>query len=283
MKNAMSLSMFAVLAAAIAVVSASTAVAGQDRQNPESLRRLVLKEIPRTPDGKPDLRSRWEAPPLYNSNILEEHAAGFGIQAGKSVIIDPPDGKLPYQPWALAEREVNRRSENSYLDNEGRCILSGLPRIMLFTFEIAYVPGQILLFYEYVHTTRLIHMDRREHLPEVFRMYMGDSIGRWEGDTLVVDTKNFNGLTWMALGGDFVTDAARIVERFAMIDPNTLKWTATITDPKAYTRPFTMQTAAPLLRAMPDEMFDETCHEGNADLDNLKNLYDQAQERAKTR
>lgn len=107
MKNAMSLSMFAVLAAAIAVVSASTTVAGQDRQNPESLRRLVLKEIPRTPDGK-----------------------------------------LPYQPWALAEREVNRRSENSYLDNEGRCILSGLPRIMLFTFEIAYVPGQILLFYD---------------------------------------------------------------------------------------------------------------------------------------
>jgi hypothetical protein len=274
---------FAVLAVATAAAAslASTSVAGQDRQDPSFLRRLVLAAVPRMPDGKPDLRGRWEAPPLFNSNVLEEHAAGFGIQAGKSVIIDPPDGKLPYQSWALAQRDRNRRGENAYEDNEGKCILSGLPRIMLFSFEIAHAPGQIVLFYEYVHTTRIIHMDGRPHLPDHFRMYMGDSIGRWEGDTLVVDTTNFNGRTWMALGGDFLTDAAHLVERFTLSDPNTLKWTATITDPKAYSRPFTMQTAAPLIRSMPEEMFDESCHEGNADLDNLKNLYDQAREAGK--
>lgn len=88
---------------------------------------------PRTPDGKPDLRGHWIAPPLRNSNILEEHAGGFGIQAGQSVVVDPPDGKIPYQPWALAERDRRRRPENNYEDTEGRCILSGMPRIMLFS------------------------------------------------------------------------------------------------------------------------------------------------------
>src|SRR3990170_4823813 len=95
---------------------------------PRSTPRLVLSgPVPRTPDGKPDLRGFWNAPPLFSSNILEEHLAGFGIQAGKSVVIDPPDGTIPYQPWALARRNENRREENAYLDNEGRCILSGMP------------------------------------------------------------------------------------------------------------------------------------------------------------
>jgi hypothetical protein len=251
---------------------------GQDRQEPGSQRRLVLKgPVPRTPDGKIDLRGRWDAPPLFNSNIIEEHPAGFGIQAGKSVIIDPPDGKLPYQPWALAERERRRRPENAYEDNEGRCFPSGVPRIMLFTFEIAYSPGYIVLLYEYVHTTRLIRMNG-PHLPGPFRLWMGDSVGRWEGDTLVVDTTGLTGKTWMALGGDFLTEAAHIVERFTMPDPNTLTWQATIDDPKAYTRPFTMQTAAPYRRGEPEEMIDETCHEGNADLVHLKNNYDRARE-----
>jgi hypothetical protein len=237
--------------------------------------------VPRTPDGKPDLRGKWEAPPLFNSNIIEEHPAGFGIQAGKSLVVDPADGKLPYQPWALAQRDVNRRPENAYLDNEGRCIMSGVPRIMLFTFEVAYAPGYIVLVYDYVHHTRAIPMDGRAHLPNGIRLWMGDPVGRWEGDTLVVDSTNFNGKPWMALGGDFISDAAHMVERFTLTDSNTLSWQATIDDPKAYTRPFTMQTAAPFTRSESDEMIEDSCHEGNADLLHLKNMYDAAQ-KAKT-
>jgi hypothetical protein len=226
-------------------------------------------------DGRPDLRGAWRAPRLYNSNILEEHPSGFGIQPGRSVVIDPPDGIIPYQPWALAQRNENRKSENAYLDNEGRCISSGMPRIMLFSFEIEYAANDILLLFDYVHTTRVIHMDRRTHLPSNIRLWMGDSIGRWEGDTLVVDSTNFNGQFWFALGGDFATDALHIVERFRLSDPKTLQWEATLTDPKAYTRPWTMRWNEPYKLDSPGEMSEQACHEGNVDLPLLKRAYDQ--------
>lgn len=234
--------------------------------------------IPRTADGRPDMRGRWTAPPLLNSNIVEEHSGGFGIQAGKSLVVDPPDGVIPYQPWALAQRNENRRPENAYLDNEGKCMVSGVPRVMFFSFEIVYAPRHIALMFEpNYHGNRIISMDARKHLPDGIRLYMGDPIGRWEGDTLVADSTNFNGKVWFALGGDFATDALHIVERFTMTDSNTLKWTATLTDPKAYTRPWTMTNGAPYVRARGgDEWLEDTCHEGNADLVHLKNLYDAA-------
>jgi hypothetical protein len=237
--------------------------------------RLVLKgPVPRTPDGKPDLRGHWNAPPLYNSNILEAHPAGFGIQAGRSVVVDPPDGIIPYQPWALAQRDENRKGENAYLDNEGRCYPSGVPRIMLFSFQIEYAANSIFLFFEYVHGTRTIHMDRRTHLPAAFTSYFGDSVGYWDGDTLVVETKNLNGKFWLGLGGDFFSDAATVVERFSMPDPNTLAWEATITDPKVFTRPWTWRWNRPYLRGSWGEISENHCHEGNSMLAHLKNTYE---------
>jgi hypothetical protein len=241
--------------------------------------------VPRTADGKPDLRGHWIAPPLFNSNILEEHAGGFGIQAGRSVVIDPPDGKIPYQPWALAQRDENRKPENAYLDNEGRCVLAGVPRILLFSFSLNYLPDRILFISDYVHHTRNLWLNRKEHLPTNIRLWMGDALAHWEGDTLVVDIANLNGRPWFALGGDFMTDKGHIVERYTMSDSNTLNWTATITDPATYTRPWTMTTgggtgpAPQPFRRGPDagEELEDTCHEGNADLAHLKNNYDQAQ------
>jgi hypothetical protein len=237
--------------------------------------RVVLTgPIRRTPDGKPDLRGHWNSAPLFNSNVLEEHPAGFGIQAGKSVVVDPPDGIIPYQPWALAQRNENRKSENAYLDNEGRCHLSGVPRIMLFSFQIDYAASDILLLFEYAHATRVVHMDRQTHLPAWYRSFMGDSIGRWEGDTLVVNTANFNGKFWLALGGDFFSEAATIVERFSLSDPNTLGYEATITDPKVFTRPWTWRWNRPYVRGTVVEIPENHCHEGNTDIAVLKNTYD---------
>src|SRR3990167_3343185 len=119
-------------------------------------------------------------------------------------------------------------------------------------------------------------MNRKTHLPDAVRLWMGDPLGRWEGDTLVVDGTNYNGKAWFALGGDFMTDSGTTVERFVMKDSDALAWTVTITDPKAYTRPWTMTTAAQFQRRPLDEQLEDTCHEGNADLDNLKNVYDMA-------
>jgi hypothetical protein len=272
--------------AALVYALASTHLAGQggapsairsDADGPAATTRLVLKgPVPRTRDGKPDLRGHWNSPPLYNSNILEEHPAGFGILAGKSVVIDPPDGVIPYQRWALAQRNENRKAENAYLDNEGRCFPSGVPRIMLFSFDIQYAAHEILLFFEYVHATRIIHMDRRTHIPANIRSFFGDSIGYWEADTLVVETTNLNGKFWFALGGDFMTEAGRVVERFWMPDINTLGWQATITDPKTFTRPWTWQWNRHYVRGVENEILDNHCHEGNSDLVHLKNTYEAA-------
>jgi hypothetical protein len=263
---------------------ASALVAGQtgapsavsdSSDGPAANRRLVLKgPVPRTPDGKPDLRGHWNAPPLYNSNILEAHPAGFGIQAGRSVVVDPPDGIIPYQPWALAQRNENRKSENAYLDNEGRCYPSGVPRIMLFSFQIEYAANEIFLFFEYVHATRTIHMNRRTHLPPAIRSFFGDSVGYWNGDTLVVETANLNGKFWLGLGGDFFSDAATIVERFSLSDTNTLAYEATITDPKVFTRPWTWRWNRPYLRGEWGEFSENHCHEGNSMLAHLKNTYE---------
>ena len=224
--------------------------------------------VPRTADGKPDLRGHWIAPPLYASNILEEHPGGFGIQAGKSVIIDPPDGKIPYQPWALAQRDENRKPENAYLDNEGRCVLAGVPRIMLFSFELDYVPDRVLFISDYVHHTRSFWLNRKEHLSPNLRTWMMDSIARWDGDTLVVDSANFVGKGWFALGGDFMTDEGHIVERFSMSDANTLNWTATLTDPKAYTKPWTVRVNWRL--GADEELIEFICNENNLDVKHLK-------------
>ena len=141
-----------------------------------------------------------------------------------------------------------------------------------------YSDGNVIINHTQ-HITRVIAMNRREHLPQGIRLWLGDPIGRWEGDTLVVDTTNLNGKGRMALGGDFYSADAHLVERFAMVDANTYNWTLTITDPKVFTRPWTMTSAVPMTRERQGgESFDteDTCHEGNVDLVHLKNVYDQS-------
>lgn len=182
------------VASVLAVVSVGSVPATGQEQNAGGGRgreptSAPAEPIPRTADGRPDMRGRWTAPPLLNSNIIEEHPGGFGIQAGKSLVVDPPDGVIPYQPWALAQRNENRRPENAYLDNEGKCMVSGMPRVMLFSFEIVYAPHHMALMFEpNFHGNRIISMDARKHLPDGIRLYMGDPVGRWEGDTLLEDT-----------------------------------------------------------------------------------------------
>jgi hypothetical protein len=239
--------------------------------------------VPRTRDGKPDLRGTWypggtPTPTLTHTNIIEAHAGGFGLTAGRSLIVDPPDGFIPYQPWAKAERDRRRRPENAYEDPVGHCEFYSIARVHSFPLTIVYSGRNIVLF-QNAHSTRSIPLDRRQHLADGIRLWLGDPIGRWEGDTLVVDVTNFNGKTWLGLGGDFHGADAHIVERFTMSDADTINWQATITDPKVFTRPWTMVAALPYKRARlaaDDELGEEdSCHEGNVDLVHLKNMRDQ--------
>jgi len=235
--------------------------------------------IPRRADGKPDLTGRWDGGGgvLYNTVILEEHPGGFGIQAGGTLIIDPKDGIIPYQPWALAERNRRREDANGYEDQVGHCEFYDIARVVSFPMEIMH-SGNAVILHQNQHSTRVVDTTRREHLPSGIRLWLGDSIGRWDGDTLVIDITNFAGKTRMALGGDFYSADAHIVEKYAMKDSNTIDWTMTFDDPKVFTRPWTMTSHEPMKRVRAGENYDgeDTCHEGNVDLVHMKNVYEQA-------
>ena len=120
------------------------------------------------------------------------------------------------------------------------CLPPGVPRIYLFNFpvQIVQIPGQVLMLFEYDHFVRRIYTDGRPHDSEQGPLWMGDSIGKWEGDTLVVDTTNFNDKTFIDRVGRPHSDALHLVERMRRIDPNSLEIAFTIDDPKAYTKPW---------------------------------------------
>jgi hypothetical protein len=225
------------------------------------------------------LQGRWDGSGgnFTHTVIIEEHTGGFGILAGKTLIVDPPSGVIPYQPWALAERARRREDANGYEDPVGHCEFYDMGRLHAFPQEISYVGDQIHLDLNQ-HITRVIHMGRHTRLPEGIRLWLGDSLGRWEGDTLVVETTNFNGKSRMAIGGDFYTADARLTERYRMLDSDTIDWRLTVDDPKVFTRPWTMTSLVPMARrpVRLDFNAEDTCHEGNVDLVHLKNVYDQA-------
>jgi hypothetical protein len=116
-------------------------------------------------------------------------------------------------------------------------------------------------------------LNGRAHLPDNIRLWEGDSVGRWEGDTLVVDTTNLNGKTWLNEGGEIVSYAEHVVERFTPSGPDMLRYEATVTDPLVYNRPFTI--ALPVTRKKA-EMFEYACHEEDRDLPHLRALKDAA-------
>jgi hypothetical protein len=191
---------------------------------------------PRGEDGKPDLQGIWEVRNTA-AGSLEAHSASAGIRAGESVIVDPADGKIPYKPEALAQRDKNFEKRAS-LDPMGKCFLPGVPRInyVPFPFQIFQTPQFVVMTYEYVHASRTIHM-AGEHLDNV-DFWMGDSRGHWEGDTLVVDVIDLNGETWLDMSGNFHSDALHVVERYTRTSPTTLLYEATLEDPKTYTKPW---------------------------------------------
>ena len=200
---------------------------------------------PRTPDGKPDLQGIWEAHSTANAN-LEAHSAALGIRAGESVIVDPPDGKIPYQP-AARDKQKENFSKRAVADPVSRCFLPGVPRAnyMPFPFQIFQTPEFVALTYEFVHASRTIHMNKSEHLDDI-EFWMGDSRGHWEGETLVVDVADNNGDTWLDSSGNFHSTAMHVVERYTRTGPDTLQYEAAIEDPKVLTRPF--KISIPLYR-----------------------------------
>jgi hypothetical protein len=205
-----------------------------------------------------------------------------------SLIIDPPDGRQPplspegqarqaeQQAAAKVRRErLQGREADSHLDRSlyDRCITRGVMGSLLPTIynngnEIVQGPGFVVIRNEMIHEARVVPLDGRPHLPAGVTSYMGDSRGHWEGNTLVVVTKNLNGMTGIGgNGGGRTSDRLTITERFSMLDPNTLQYTATIDDPGTWTRPWTL--SLPWKREPVYGMFEYACHEGNYAMRNI--------------
>jgi hypothetical protein len=241
-----------------------------------------------TPAGKPWERSFSGADAAF-SNFFPPEADGTAKprprEPRRAMVVDPADGKIPMQPWAMEKRtEIMAKQEQvEYLDPRVRCLQSGLPRANLpvgyNTYQILQIPGYVVLLYEWNHMFRYIPLDGRPHVSPNIKMPMGDSRGRWEGNTLVVDVTNFTDTTWTVGHGAppegapasaintghgvFNTEALHVVERFTLIDADTIQYEATIEDPKVFTRPWTIRFNA-FTRAPADhQLFEYACHEGN--------------------
>ncbi len=240
---------------------------------------------PRTADGQPDIQGFWNQGRRLSTYDIEEaanatHVLLSGVQTDDaSLIVDPADGKIPYQPWARARRTETFENHTTltkweYVDPHSRCFLSGVPRIFYQgTFQIVQPPGYIVILQEFNHGSRIIALDGRPHVGGNIKLWMGDSRGHWEGNTLVVDVTNNNDKTWFDLVGDFHSDALHIRERYTFVDADTISYEAAFEDPNVYARPFKMAlTFKPTVRgeaAARYELLEEACHEGERDTTQL--------------
>ena len=217
-----------------------------------ALQRHGSFEPPRTAVGMPDFRGRWS--PTRIALDIEEippdkylAASGSFFPAINSLVVDPADGKIPYQPWAQ-----DRRAEltGDFISNSAMCFPIGAPRTFYSgNSRIIQTEDDLIILTNRRHTFRIIPLDGSPHVRAGVTLWMGDSRGQWEGDTLVVETTNMNDLIWFDHQGTFMTDKARMVERFTYVDANTIHYEATFEDPAVFTQPWTISVA--LLRRPP--------------------------------
>jgi hypothetical protein len=202
-----------------------------------------------------------------------------------SIVTDPPDGRIPpLTPAADALRrervEAIKKAENPEdLGLQDQCVafLTAGPPMLPYSYnsnyQIVQAPDAILIYAEMIHDARIVYMDGRGHAPANLRSSLGDSIGRWDGATLVVDTTNFiDGRGYYGeAGGNFAWDRnLHLIERFRLLDSNTLLYQFEIDDPTAYTRPWKGELT---LQRSNERIFEFACHEGNYSLTNMMRGY----------
>src|SRR5512138_390764 len=217
--------------AAVLLIAASADVAAQAPAN------MPPYTPPKLANGQPDISGIWQ---VLNTAAwdLQDHGASLGVPAGRGVVVD---NEIPYKPEALAKKKENE-AKRATLDPESKCYLSGVPRItfMPFPFQIVQQADKVNILYEYNHTIRQIYMNGNPHPPGHIDWWMGDSRGRWEGNTLVVDVIHFNNETWFDRAGNFHSEQLHLVERFTPLDRDHITYEVTVEDPKVFTAPWRM-------------------------------------------
>ena len=278
---------------------------------------------PRTPDGQPDIQGTWtnfdntpfEAPGPDDAERLAALRKWFppGDRTGpgsvwgsdgpasasrnvrrRAMVVEPENGRVPVRPEAEAKKDYALTHLTDSWENHTpweRCITRGVPAGIFpggygAGYQIIQGPGVVVLAYEMIHEARIIPVDGRPHIHSSIGQWNGDSRGRWEGNTLVVDITNYNNKSSIAtniasqgMRGIGQSERLHVVERFTVVDANTIEYEATIDDPETYTRPW--KVAMTLHRDPTFRIFEYACHEGNYAIPNtLKGA--RAQERAAT-
>ena len=202
--------------------------------------------IPRTADGKPDLSGLWRPAAILIGDIAAN--------------LKP--GSVPFQPWAEALYK-QRVANNSRDDPTANCIVGGVPRsdLVPYPFKILHTPGLVVILYEAVHSYRQIFADGRGLPKDMNPSWFGYSVGRWEGDTFVVQTAGFNDKGWLDNFGKPATDALKVTERFRRKDFGHMDIQITIDDPKVYTKPW--DVTLPLALYPDAELLEYICNENN--------------------
>lgn len=272
---------------------------------------------PRTADGQPDLQGIWtnytstpfEVPdesdkPDFYAGDIDGTGRGTGpssfltdtsdrkLAKARSLVVEPSNGRVPIMPWA----EEVRNYRLTHIQDDWvnftpweRCITRGVPGGIFPAgygsgYQILQGPGYVAIVYEMIHEARMIPIDGRPHLGSSFRLWNGDSRGRWEGNTLVVDITGYNDKGTVAT--NVATQRVRAipqseqlhaVERFTRVDENTINYEVTIEDPKVFTSSW--KVAMPLHREPDYQLFEYACHEGNRAVPNTLSA-GRAQDRA---
>ena len=217
---------------------------------------------PRLSDGvTPDFRGIWETRSTAYVNI-EGHPRQNGVAASKSIVVIPADGKISYLPSALPQRDENFRNRAT-ADPSSRCFQAGVPRATYLPhpLQIIQSPGNFALAYQDVHAYRIVYLDGRPHVERI-DWWMGDSRGRWEGDSLVVDVRDLNDGTWFDQAGNHHSEDMRVIERYTRTGADTLLYEATMTDPKVFKQPWKISVSLqrhkePGFRIIEDECADD--------------------------
>ena len=199
----------------------------------------------------------------------------------QSMVVDPPNGRVPLRSEAITKRNSNLINlTDGWLTHTPweRCITRGVPGGMFpggygAGYQILQAPGYVVLFYEMIHEARIIPLDDRPPLSENIRLWNGNPRGRWEGDTLIVETANYNdqgtigtNIASRGLRGIQQSEQLTIVERFTRVDADTIEYEVTIEDSGPFTAPW--KVAMPLNRDNTYQLFEYACHEGNYGLEN---------------
>jgi hypothetical protein len=245
---------------------------------PQPQQNSAVRRAPRTSDGTPDFTGVYQGGSTrrgdWDFQVPSDQPGVPTASTQAALPAQPRRDPIPFQPWARekAQEILNMRSIN---DPTSRCLPGPSTRshnVALFPIQFVQTPKQIVILYEYFNVFRVIPLDQKSHPDDLEPSFLGHSIGRWEGDTLVVDIVGFNDKGWVLSGGIFHSDALHVTERYTRTDYDTITYEATIEDKKVFTQPF--KTGTTMMLREGARLREYICAENNEDVLRLEKLLD---------